>query len=394
MCKITVVDAPCGRGKTSLAIQMMDTMEFERFMYITPFIPEVKRVKDNCNRIFKEPDVKKGKGSKRNHFYNLVKEGYDIVSTHALFRGVNREVKETIKNMEYILILDEVMDVVEQIRISTDDIRILLEQEIITVDECHKVHWKDEDYDGEFRKYYNPIKNGDVYLHNNAMILWTFPSEIFDSFKEVYILTYMFEGQVQRYYYDMNGVKYQYKSVKKENGIYQLCDYEYIGGKEYKDLINIYEGKLNDIGKGEFALSKNWYNKSSKKAPMRTLKNNTYNFFKHICKSKSKENMFTTFKDYRNQCQGDGYSKGFVECTARATNEYRNKTNCAYLVNRYNLPMIEQFFLDRGVSIDSETWALSELIQWLFRSAIRENHSINLYIPSERMRNLLKNWLE
>ena len=103
MCKVTVVDSPCGYGKTSWAIQMMDTMEFERFMYITPIIPEVKRVKNSCNRVFKEPDEKQGKGSKRNHFYNLVKEGHDIVSTHALFRGVNKEVKDTIKEMEYIL---------------------------------------------------------------------------------------------------------------------------------------------------------------------------------------------------------------------------------------------------------------------------------------------------
>ena len=47
----------------------------------------------------------------------------------------------------------------------------------------------------------------------------------------------------------------------------------------------------------------------------------------------------------------------------------------------------------KGVSVDEDTWALSELIQWVFRSAIRENKEINVYIPSERMRNLLVEWL-
>ena len=153
--------------------------------------------------------------------------------------------------MEYILILDEVMDVVEQIKISTDDINILLEQEIISVDDKNRVHWKNEGYKGEFKKYYNPIKNGDVYLHNGIMILWTFPSEIFNSFKEVYILTYLFKGQIQRYYYDMNNVDYEYKSVEcagfGENKHYRLVDYKEIGGSEYKDLINLYQGKLNNI---------------------------------------------------------------------------------------------------------------------------------------------------
>jgi hypothetical protein len=48
----------------------------------------------------------------------------------------------------------------------------------------------------------------------------------------------------------------------------------------------------------------------------------------------------------------------------------------------------------KGVNIDEETWALSELIQWLFRSAIREENEINIYIPSKRMRSLLQEWLE
>jgi hypothetical protein len=43
--------------------------------------------------------------------------------------------------------------------------------------------------------------------------------------------------------------------------------------------------------------------------------------------------------------------------------------------------------------INEDEWALSELIQWLFRSAIRQKEEIELYIPSERMRKLLIEWL-
>ena len=48
---------------------------------------------------------------------------------------------------------------------------------------------------------------------------------------------------------------------------------------------------------------------------------------------------------------------------------------------------------NKNVTIDEDTWALSELLQWLFRSAIREHKEINIYIPSERMRELLLEWL-
>lgn len=39
--------------------------------------------------------------------------------------------------------------------------------------------------------------------------MWTFPTEIFNAFDEVIILTYMFKAQIQRYYYDLHGVEYE-----------------------------------------------------------------------------------------------------------------------------------------------------------------------------------------
>lgn len=392
MSNITIIDAPCGYGKTSWAIEYMNDNEFERFIYITPYLDEVSRIKNDVDRTFKEPNVKRGKGSKRNDFYNLLNNGEDIATTHSLFKGVDKDVKDEIKDKEYILILDEVMNVVEQINISRDDINILIERNIIKVNKEGKVYWIDDKYRGEFIKYKKSISNGDVYLHNGAMILWTFPCDIFNSFKEVYILTYMFKGQIQAYYYDLNKLKYEYKSVENIDGKYKLTSYKEINGEKYKNLINVYNGKLNEIGKGT-SLTKSWYVQASKKVAMRRLKDCTYNYFNNIIAGKANDNMWTTFKDYKNECKGNGYTKGFVECNVRATNEYKHKTNLAYLINRYYNPMIEQFFIQRKVNIDRETYALSELIQWIFRSAIRENKPINIYIPSERMRNLLLEWL-
>lgn len=393
-CKITIVDAPCGAGKTSFAIQYMNNEIFERFIYITPFLSEIDRVIKSCDcREFRKPSEKLGKGSKTNHFYELVKEGYNIVSSHSLFKGLNKEIIDYIKEGEYILILDEVADVVEQLDISKRDIEILINEKIIEINEEGKVYWIDDTYKGKFNSLKNPIKNGDCYFFNNILMLWTFPCDIFKAFKEVYILTYMFKGQIQRYYFDMNDVEYEYKSTSTCDYGYKLCDYKEMNGARYKDLIHIYEGKLNDIGKKSTALSKSWYDKANKKEVMKQLKNNTENYYQNIIKGKSKDNIYTTFEDYKPQIKGKGYTKGFIPCNSRATNEYKEKINCAYLINRYYNPMINRFFTDKGVKIEEDTWALSELIQWLFRSAIRENKEINLYIPSSRMRSLLKEWL-
>ena len=78
----------------------------------------------------------------------------------------------------------------------------------------------------------------------------------------------------------------------------------------------------------------------------------------------------------------------------RASNKYVNKNSVAYPVNRYIDPGIKNFFLKHGVSTDEDGYALSEMLQFIWRSAIRNGREIWVYIPSIRMRNLLKKWIE
>ncbi len=57
-------------------------------------------------------------------------------------------------------------------------------------------------------------------------------------------------------------------------------------------------------------------------------------------------------------------------------------------------PYEKKFFTSKGVKVKENMYALSELIQWIWRSRIRDGQPINLYIPSKRMRTLLKDYLE
>ena len=158
-------------------------------------------------------------------------------------------------------------------------------------------------------------------------------------------------------------------------------------------------GSSHEIGRAKDKrsnpLSKSWYDNQNKKKldGMEVLKKNMYNFFRNVCKSKAEDNMWTTFKDYQSKCKGKGYAKGFVSCNARATNEFRHKKNLAYCTNIFNNPILIKFFTSKGVVVDEDAYALGELIQWIFRSQLRDDKPINIYIPSQRMRELLKNWL-
>ena len=83
----------------------------------------------------------------------------------------------------------------------------------------------------------------------------------------------------------------------------------------------------------------------------------------------------------------------WLEITSRATNDYGDRLALAYCVNRYPNPFFEQFFSKRNVVIDQDKFALAEMIQWIWRSAIRNYKPITIYIPSERMRVLFMKWL-
>jgi hypothetical protein len=123
------------------------------------------------------------------------------------------------------------------------------------------------------------------------------------------------------------------------------------------------------------------------------IKKNAYNFYRHKAKSSTDKVICTTFKDTEKTLVPKGLKKRLVAINARATNDYAEADTCIYLANRYMNPMIKRFFHSYDIQVNEELFALSELLQWLFRSAIRNDKPINIYIPSSRMRTLLEMYL-
>jgi hypothetical protein len=388
---VKVIDSIMGSGKTSWAMGYIDENSFgKNYIYITPYLDEIERVKSTiAKRHFYDP-LNSGEG-KLEHLKELINEGHDIVTTHALFQRADEELIALIEAGNYTLILDEVMNVVQQVPLKKNDYKLLLENDIIYLqDGC--VRWNNnKGYDDT---KYNNIREmanlGTLMYHRENALMWTFPVEVFRAFDEVYILTYYFKAQFQRYYYDLFEIEYEYYSVKRDGERYILIPKEenVEDRSIYHKLVTIYEGKLNDVGK----LSKTWMDDNPDM--LDKLKRNTQNYFRNIVKAKSNECLWTIFKEKVCKLQGKGYTKGFLSCNARATNEYAHKTKLAYLLNRYMPVMEKGFFVDKGICVDEGMWALSELLQWIWRSAIRNNGKIDIYIPSARMRGLLYDWLD
>lgn len=397
---INVIDAPMGTGKTSSAINFINAHPENRYLYITPYLDEVKRVKEKCDN-FREPPLY---GTKMNGIKYLFDKESNIVSTHSLFNRFNEEILDLTRLYGYVLIMDEVAEVVKPLEISKKDKELLLDRYTRIDDETHLLVWTDREYTGKLEEYKNLCDMGCITIYGNKedkfLLMWMFPVTVFRAFQEVYILTYFFHAQEQKYYYDLYNCEYNYMFVTKDdNGEYVLTNenvtYDMSDIKKNITVINDTNNtsRINKIGNDYYALSNTWYYRYRNTGIMKILKNNCENFFRHITKTPSSLNLWTTFKDYEDIIKGNGYAKSFVPINLRATNKYRDRVAVAYMVNIFMNPIVKNFFLSNGVEIEEDEYALSEMLQLIFRSAIREGNPIKVYIPSKRMRELLEDWL-
>lgn len=395
---VKVCDVIMGAGKTQSAITLMNQDSQNKYIFITPYLKEVERIKQSCSdRRFKDPQSK-GKG-KLEDLHHLLAQRENIASTHALFESYNSETISLIKDGGYNLILDEVFQAVQTIPISPKDLQ-MLKREMIEVDSTYRVRWVKEEYEGRFEDLRDMCMTGNVIMYNDCLLLWKFPIEVFQAFNEIIILTYMFDAQVQKYYFDIHNIEVHRIGTVYENGVYHFCDTPHI--PEYvSDLPNkihiVEDEKLNSIGNGWSSLSSSWYKraKAAKGQPLiKQMKNNLVNLFRNKFGSSSEQNLWTVFIDYRDALKGKGYTRGFLSCNIRATNAYRSRDCLAYCVNIYYNPLLKGYFQEQGVEVKEDDYALSEMIQWIWRSAIRDGKDIWIYIPSKRMRELFRGWLD
>lgn len=90
----------------------------------------------------------------------------------------------------------------------------------------------------------------------------------------------------------------------------------------------------------------------------------------------------------------------FVPLNARATNDYKDRSVLAYCYNFFANPYIKRYFENKNahdgtkIEVNQDYLALSCLIQWVWRSRIRDEKPIIIYIPSTRMRCLFVDWLD
>ena len=428
--KIKVYDAMMGSGKTTKIIENIKNSPMtQKYMFITPLLSECHRIAGTVtdpediyqrpiivesddssilyqynetvdtplkDRVFKHPYFSKA-GGKAESLPVLLNNNDNIVSTHQLFVNLTPTILQQAK--DYILVVDEMLSVYEIYDVySEKEIKAMFDNGWISLDPKDNItlifqrenygdntNGRDTTKDTYYETFATLCDLGQLMLIDGKVVIWELAVNALKAFKEVWVATYMFEDNIMAAYLKAHGLNYELIRFGSKPS-------------DIKHLINIYEdsskSKLNLIGNKDSALSATNCKQTIVKD---TLSANLDNYFRNKVKSKKSEILWTCYKESKSRVQKNGaynYSAEWLPMNTKATNDYGDKHTVAYLINLYPNPELVKASSARGFSVKEDVYAIAEMVQFIWRSAIRNNEPINLYIPSKRMRTFLNNWLD
>ena len=123
--QVEVLDSLMGSGKTTAIIDWMSNNHLNKYMYVSPLLSEVddggrlhRQVKDltfyapNMDNMTIDDDVI-SHHSKSEALLSLLKLGVNISCTHSLFSNMRDEHFKLIAEHQYILVIDEEIQMIE-----------------------------------------------------------------------------------------------------------------------------------------------------------------------------------------------------------------------------------------------------------------------------------------
>lgn len=229
---ITIVDDIMGSGKSTWAINYINDNPDRKFLCIVPLLSECERFKDGTDIDIVDPEKW---GSKWKHFRWLVENEKNIVTTHSLIQKMDLDMLELLKSKDYVLMIDECLDVLDTYKITKDDMKIIFEQKLVSLDDKGFLIWNDDKkYKGVFGdiKRLCSFKSLMGFKKEDSeelarIIMWNFPVDFFKCFEESYIFTYLWEGSIQKSYFDIHGIHYEKYMLDYDRKLIKKSYYDY-----------------------------------------------------------------------------------------------------------------------------------------------------------------------
>lgn len=411
---IKVVDYPMSTGKTEWMFRKMNADLSKRYIYITPLLSEAEdRATSSLAQLdMQTPEVNEDFISKSDNVLELLQSGRNIATTHMLFRRFTQKHLDVIKFFEYTIIIDEVATFIEPFqKYNAVDLRDMVTRGDLVVHPELKgrvtMEWSPTEgntYTG--LKYlcdsgviYGVGEKGDVFnIH--------FPTTVIDAAKEVYVLTYMYDASLMSAFMQIHG----YNSSKVI--VPELEQRTVVIRQHIRDNLEIVDIAAMSKCAGvdnKFAYAYSWWDKQIKGSQFSKIFKVLSNWL--VNNKESREKFFFTCPKqfvFRNKSEKSllekqqikyfyevhGENPKWLAVNTKATNLYSDRNTCFYLMNIYPHPSLQMYLDVNGKMLDPDDFALSEMIQFIFRGSIRNaGTKIRVFVASSRMKKLLEGWI-
>jgi hypothetical protein len=428
--QIEVLESLPGNGKSHSTLRYIEAAALAdsnvRWIYCTEYLDEIdRRTAENPEAValWRTPSD----GEKASSFIELLREPKVqlIAITHALLLSVSRdyEVNRLLKDRGYNLFLDETLELISAYGgCSLGDFKVAETKGWFTVNDPYgKVTWVEDDVARinatSFDRLAKDSKRGVVFCATSGD--WTSMVQIeretiFTQFSRVVVATYQVEHTLFDAYLAMKGIKRI------------PCKDITCGRNVTKATVDsrITFCHKHDRKFANKTISSTWWDERATSEDFKLVSNAIRSVGDlHGCKGNAHllgftvpgnkigaaRNAKTVYpKGYPHtvcyveaDTEGNLKSTGvtdkaastYIPCNARASNAYANKTVMVHAFDRYPAQIVARFLDIHSVVYSREVFALNEMLQWLFRSAIRNGESITVAVLSKRMRGLLKAWL-
>lgn len=406
--KIELLDSIMGSGKTQGVIQWMLNNPQNKYLYVSPMLTEVEeRIPTACQALeFTYPCTEEYK-TKGQHLLKLLEEGCNVSFTHSLFTDLTKQHLALIRKHEYVLIVDEEVAFIEPYKgnYSRDDIVSLEKAGHIRVEEDNlgRVVWQWYDDNEMNDTAYSKLKRmsdlGMLYCakRDRKIMVVHLPIELVQSSRRVILLTYLFKGSVMESFMDLKGIEIvPFKEVTPPKTTKDVLT-------KAKSLITFIDTTTTKAV-SNLSMSSTWYSKNATTADLEKVSNAIFSVYRKFGDKESF--IFTAPKslaDYQ-YVKDEKLKRNIIHkkmpkdvdwiyCGTKATNMWSHKSIAVHAYNRYVNTAIKAYLQDYGTPPDDDMFALSEMVQWIFRTCIRNDEPLQLCVLNNRMKGLLCNWL-
>lgn len=414
--EVILKDRHCGYGKSN---DLIKSLSADRsYLIVLPLNTEVKRFIDHAPKdvVLVEPistnDEDTAKRSmatharKRDHLRELLLGGHSVVTTHALFTDIAYLAQEGLL-LGYDVMVDEVLSVAHSVTqevmtgvakgVSMQSWKgLYIEHGFATVDPHTGMVYPTEEWERKqdlrelSKNLFSMAKAESLFAIGENVLVWELPPVLLKAVGSLTIYTFLAEGSLMA-------------GFMKRNEIDFTHDRDLISERKFREeakrLIEVRDipsvNRLKFSYTGQQTMTKADHKKVS--GALKKIK-------ERLLRGIPMENiMITSAKNMWSTPTGKPgpfavgsrmfENTNWVPNMTRGTNRYRHCSHLFYLWDQNLNPRIAEF-----LGVDSQRhrdmYAISELIQWVYRSRVRDGMPITLYLPSGRMRKLLQRWLD